>query len=101
LGKTSPCPAPSARAKRASTIERASNTNIDPFILALGKIKVYQAIAGMAKISEVGELRSWSWLFIIEGPVALTVVPRAWFGLPETRAKAKWWTAEELEVVES
>jgi hypothetical protein len=49
----------------------------------------------------VGELRSWSWLFIIEGPVALTVVPRAWFGLPETRAKAKWWTAEELEVVES
>ncbi|KAG7118932.1 putative transporter like protein [Verticillium longisporum] len=55
---------------------------------------------GITKIGNFGGLQSWSWLYIIEGLISLTVVPWAWFGLPEYPAKAKWWTPEQRDTME-
>lgn len=54
---------------------------------------------GITYIGHAGGLRSWSWLYILEGLVSLIVVPFVWFGLPENPAQAKFFTAEELEVL--
>ncbi|EEY14609.1 high-affinity nicotinic acid transporter [Verticillium alfalfae VaMs.102] len=55
---------------------------------------------GITKIGNTGGLQSWSWLYIIEGLISLTVVPWAWFGLPEYPAKARWWTPEQRDTME-
>lgn len=54
---------------------------------------------GITYIGNVGGLRPWSWLYILEGLVSLIIVPFVWFGLPENPAQAKWFTPEELEVL--
>ncbi|KAG4437500.1 hypothetical protein IFR05_007010 [Cadophora sp. M221] len=54
---------------------------------------------GITKIGEAGGLRSWSWLYIVEGLISLLVVPFVWYGLPEKPAEAKWWTPEEREAM--
>lgn len=54
---------------------------------------------GITYIGTAGGLRAWSWLYIIEGVVSLAIVPFVWFGLPENPAQAKFFTAEELEVL--
>ncbi|KAH7010185.1 high-affinity nicotinic acid transporter [Ilyonectria destructans] len=55
---------------------------------------------GITKIGTVGGLHAWSWLYIIEGLISLSVIPWAWYGLPEFPAKAKFWTPEERETME-
>ncbi|PNH34113.1 hypothetical protein VD0002_g8748 [Verticillium dahliae] len=55
---------------------------------------------GITKIGSAGGIPSWSWLYIIEGLISLTVVPWAWFGLPEHPATAKWWTPEQRDTME-
>ena len=54
---------------------------------------------GITKIGEAGGLRSWSWLYIVEGLISLLIVPFVWYGLPEKPADAKWWTPEEREAM--
>lgn len=54
---------------------------------------------GITYIGDAGGLRSWSWLYILEGLVSLIVVPFVWYGLPENPAQAKFFTAEELDVL--
>lgn len=50
---------------------------------------------GITRIGNVGGLRAWSWLYIIEGLFSLLAVPWAWYSLPEHVTKANWWTPEE------
>lgn len=57
------------------------------------------AATGITYIGDAGGLRSWSWLYILEGLVSLIVVPFVWYGLPENPAQAKFFTAEELDVL--
>lgn len=54
---------------------------------------------GITYIGHAGGLRSWSWLYILEGLISLIVVPFVWFGLPENPTQTKFFTAEELEVL--
>ncbi|KAH7323075.1 high-affinity nicotinic acid transporter [Stachybotrys elegans] len=55
---------------------------------------------GITRIGTVGGLQAWSWLYIIEGLISLTVVPWAWYGLPEFPSKSKFWTPEQRETME-
>ncbi|EMD87165.1 hypothetical protein COCC4DRAFT_209355 [Bipolaris maydis ATCC 48331] len=55
---------------------------------------------GIIEIGAVGGLQAWSWLYIIEGLASLIIVPWAWYGLPESPSKAKFWTPEQRETME-
>jgi hypothetical protein len=41
-----------------------------------------------------------SWLYIIEGVISILVVGWVWFGLPNDPTRAKFWSAEEKEIME-
>ncbi|CAK7203604.1 hypothetical protein SEUCBS139899_006341 [Sporothrix eucalyptigena] len=54
---------------------------------------------GITYIHEVGGLKSWSWLYIIEGLISVLVVPWVWFGLPSQPAMARFWSDHELDLM--
>lgn len=44
-------------------------------------------------------LRSWRWLFIIEGCITMAIVPMAYFILPDMPHNTKWITQQERDVI--
>ncbi|CAK7219089.1 hypothetical protein SCUCBS95973_003706 [Sporothrix curviconia] len=54
---------------------------------------------GITYIHEVGGLKSWSWLYVIEGLASVLVVPWVWFGLPSQPSTARFWSDGELDLM--
>src|SRR5579871_5987442 len=73
--------------------------------LFMSAIPISGVIAGpisgwiMARMSGVGDLRAWQWLFLIEGVPACLAGLVALFFLTDSPATAKWLRAEERELL--
>ncbi|EGV65335.1 MFS general substrate transporter [Yamadazyma tenuis ATCC 10573] len=59
-------------------------------LIAAGIIDNMDGVRGM---------RAWRWLFIIEGSITVTLVPMAYFILPDMPHNTKWLSQEEKDVI--
>ncbi|KAM0544112.1 hypothetical protein ACHAPJ_011994 [Fusarium lateritium] len=53
----------------------------------------------ITRIGDSSGLKSWSWLYVIEGSISMCVVVWAFFGLPNDPTRAKFWKPEEKQVM--
>lgn len=51
------------------------------------------------RMNNVRGLKSWRWLFIIEGAITVAIVPLAYFILPDMPSNTKWLSQEEKDLI--
>ncbi|EDK40974.1 hypothetical protein PGUG_05072 [Meyerozyma guilliermondii ATCC 6260] len=51
------------------------------------------------RMNNVRGLKSWRWLFIIEGAITVAIVPLAYFVLPDMPSNTKWLSQEEKDLI--